>query len=352
MNEIEKAIAEEESALAKLANPDAEPEVKEPDATPVDDEADDGDNEGGDGGKQDKPVVDADLKDAGDKPSGDDKPEGKEEKLEPSAAAFAKMRRELREAKAKAAALESARTAPAAADVKQTVVGDKKADPADPEPNKQEQYEAWLEWRDRQLEAKAAGLEAKVAKIDGRLEQQDQERAYAGQFQAAVHEFIDIENAYRQENPEYNEAIGHGRMEYLRAAKIMHPDKTTAQIETAIDNQMIQFAAQAAVKGLNPAEELYDLCIERFGYVPKDRRIAEPEVKSDNAKAISAPVAKAKPDLAVIQANKKKSASSLNGGGSGGSQTLTPDDLANMTNAEFSNLSPAQLRELEALGAA
>jgi hypothetical protein len=98
------------------------------------------------------------------------------------------------------------------------------------------------------------------------------------------------------------------------------------------------FASQAHKAGLNPAEEIYSIAIERFGYQPKK---ADESAGVEKAKPVSS-----KPNLSVIAANKKRSATGLAGGGQG-SGGLTAADVQNMSNAEFSRLTATQLRELE-----
>ena len=332
MNELEKELAADEAALAKLAGlgPEDKPEeevivedAEEDEPVPKDE-------------PEPKPEVDADKED---------------KNLTPSVAAFAKERCEKRALAAQKAALEAQlaelRKAPAEQPKKEAVVSEVKKDEvsADPEPNKLDNYEEWLEWKDRQsaklaLEATKIARETadQVKEINDWRESQRKAAEYSNIVSAAVQEFTQIENDYRAKNPDYGNAMEYGRREYGRALKLLNPQLTEKQVEQELDKQMLMFAAEAKARGLNPAEELYDTAIERFGY--------QPNQGGSQTEVAAKPVAK-RPSLSVIQANKKRSASPLSGGGQGGSASITAADLENMTNAEFSRLSAAQLRALE-----
>lgn len=346
LSELEKSMEEDAKALAALANGGEEESAPEPEAEePAEEEAEEtGDGEGeGTAKPTDKPATDANTDD-GEEPKDD---------VKPDAAAFAKARREKRAKEAENAQLRkeleelrAAKAAPVQPTVAQPTA---KADAiVDAEPNKATDYEAWLEWKDRQIEAKNAALEADLGDIKKWRNEQETQTKEQNQFQAAVTEFLDIESKYRQENPDYGNAIGFAVNKYREAAKVMYPDKTEAQITDAIDRQMLQQAAIFAAKGLNPAEELYDLAIERFGYVPKSAVTEEETTETEAQVTQQTRPSPSKPKLAVINANKKKSASPLSGGGQTGSAQLTAEDLENMSNAQFAALTPAQLRELEA----
>lgn len=344
LSELEKSMEEDAKALAALANGGEEESAPEPEA---EDSAEGEDEDAGEGEGTAKPA---------EKPANDAKADEEEEPkddVKPDAAAFAKARREKRAKEAENAQLRkeleelrAARTAPVQSTVAQPTA---KVDAiVDAEPNKATDYEAWLEWKDRQIEAKNAALEADLGDIKKWRNEQETQTKEQNQFQAAVTEFLDIENKYRQSNPDYGNAIGFAVNKYREAAKVMYPDKTEAQIVEAIDKQMLQQAAVFASKGLNPAEELYDLAIERFGYVPKSAAAEEETTDTEAQVTQQTRPTPAKPKLAVINANKKKSASPLSGGGQAGSSQLTAEDLDNMSNAQFAALTPAQLRELEA----
>ena len=273
--------------------------------------------------------------------------EVKDEALSPSAAAFAKERREKRELAAQKAALEaklsdalrraeSASQSPVRQEEKKS---DAKPEVINEEPNKLENYEEWLEWKDQQSEKLAREALAAANEVRAWRDEQRQQSEYSTMVSSAVEEFVAIENEYRAKNQEYGDAIEYGRQRYGDALKLLNPALSSAQIEKQIDQQMLMFAAQAKGKGLNPAEELFSMAVERFGYTPSEKTPSKAEAPA--VQSVS------RPKLSVVQSNKRRSATGLSGGGQGGSASLTAVDLENMTNAEFSKLSPSQLRELE-----
>jgi hypothetical protein len=354
MNEIEKQLLEDEKELAKALEdqnkeneePSLKDKIQEVEAEPEKTEkVEPEENSGMD-----------ELKHEEDKQAEDNN-------LSPSAAAFAKERREKRELAAKLKELEEKLAKSSAQPtVIQQYVQKQANEPAqknekpieDLEPNKTTNYEEWLEWRDRQVEKAAIEAKAGVEEIGKSLkeikewrESQQEKIRRDAIVDAAVSEFVEIEDAYKKENPDYANAVDFGRKEYGKAIRMRDWDKTPAQIEAELDHMMLMFASQAKSKGLNPAEEIYDLAIERFGYTPKTKQ-QEAEAE-DNGQTEDLPPKK-KTNLSKIQENKKRSISGL-ASGSGTSGTLTAADIDNMSNAEFSRLTPSQLRELEAAAA-
>jgi hypothetical protein len=161
----------------------------------------------------------------------------------------------------------------------------------------------------------------------------------------AIEEFTGIEQSYKGQNPDYLNAISHARNKYADSIKTLYPKMTDSQINTAIDHEILKFASECSQKGLNPAEELYDMAIERFGYAkqaPKVEEPAKPEPKAEKRPDL-------KPDLRVVSNNKKRSATPLAGGGRGGSIPLTKEMADDLTLGEFSKLTPDQIAALEAM---
>lgn len=259
---------------------------------------------------------------------------------EPTNSDWARLRREQRELKAELARLKAEKTAPAPEIKKEEPKPEIKAEPVK-EPNKEENYQAWLEWKLQQQDntiQEQAKLTREYKDWRTRQEQSQQEERITN---AAVEEFTRIEDAYKKENPDYGNAIEFARQKYLDAAKIFYPEKTEKQIEEAIDKQMLTYAAQYASKGLNPAEELYDLVQEKFGYKKAEVTAAAEEEK---------PAPKQKPNLRIVNENRKRSATPLGTGGQSGSISITKEIAADMSVGEFSRLTPEDLANLEAQG--
>jgi hypothetical protein len=277
--------------------------------------------------------------DASEQDAVDEKP-----KAELTNADWARQRRELRELKAKLTKLESEKVAPVTAKEEPKKEEVKAAEPAK-EPDKNENYQAWLEWKLQQQD-NTIQEQAKLTK-----DYQDWKTAKTNEEQqsrltdAAIEEFTRIEDAYKKDNPDYGDAMDFAREKYKDAAKIFYPDKTEKQIEEAIDKQMLAYAANYAAKGLNPAEELYDLVVERFGY----KKGTVTDMEEDETKP-SARTEPKKPNLRVIEGNRKRSATPLGTGGQSGSIPITKEIAADMSLGEFSRLTQEDLINLENMG--
>lgn len=214
----------------------------------------------------------------------------KEEKLD--AAAFARMRRELREAKQKAAELERAQQ---------------------PQPQKKEAEPA-----QETAEERLAHLEGHIAKKE--------------LTQRAIQEFSSIERQYMAENPHYDAAGALVQKEMIRAEMLLNPAMTPERAAQNVMNKILSIASGAVNQGANPCEVLYDMAVERFGFKPEAKQEAKEK----------------KTDLAKIDSNKKRSATPLAAGGNSGKAAVTLESIANMSLADFNKLTPEQMRELEA----
>lgn len=259
---------------------------------------------------------------------------------------FAKQRRELRELKAKLAKLEAAQaTSPAASSV--PAVETKPASEANVEPSKEPDknvnYQEWLEWKLNQNDTTIKEQQTLIKDFKDWREDQKKNADINKLYSDATQEFLTIEKEYGKVNPDYGNAIEFARSKYVDAAKLMYPDRTESQIEEATNIQMLKFASDCAKKGLNPAEELYDLAIERFGYTKTEAQEAVEDEEPPQRKVD-------RPNLNRIASNKRRSASPLSGGGQGGSIPITKEIAADMSIGEFSKLSPDELAMLENMG--
>lgn len=231
-------------------------------------------------------------------------------------AAFARQRRELAAANKRAEELAAKSTPqPEKVETKDT----------DPEPDRAAAYEAWLEWKDRQLEKK-------VNKIESFVTEQAKREERASITSAAIDELTSINTAYAKENPDYTNAMNYGYDAYYRSIKTLNPAWSDTQIVKEIDGLILNFASETYKKGLNPAEEFYSYAIENLGYSPRK------ETKNEEKKPVS---------LKVIEGNKKRSASPLVGGQEGVTKHSL-SSLPDMSVGEFANLTSAQLDALEA----
>lgn len=259
--------------------------------------------------------------DAKEEPKEEPKPEAKEppkvEEEKPDNSAYARMRWENSQLKKQMAELQASFAA-AQKPVEK---------PVDAEPNKAEEYEKWLEWRDRQTESVATKAIEAVEEIKrtqaAERERQESERVFHG----AIAEFQGYEAQVKAKVPDYDAAAAHMRGQVERSIKIVNPHYTPQQVERATIDYLLRRAAMAATEGHNPAEALYHTAKSEFGYTP-------------------APVAKA-PPVDVIDKNRKRSATGQTGAGQSGSVVTTPKEAGSMSLAEFAKLTPHQIAELE-----
>ena len=263
-------------------------------------------------------------------------------------AGAARLRRELREAKAKLREMEEAKAVPAtdvAAQVQEKPV-------VDQEPDKATNPQAWNEWRIRSLEKT---IETKLAPIEKNYQQTEEQRTANERISGAVNEFKQIRDNYIKENPDFVPAFTHSYNKMTEAMALMNPGWSKEQVIKEADWQMLQFSANCAKKGVNPAEAIYDLCIERFGWKPgqaeakpSKRAAVEPE---DEHEEQETPVReRPKTDLRTIDRNRKRSVTPLSRGGQSGSSRLTKEAIADMPLGEMLNLEASDWDALERLG--
>jgi len=253
-----------------------------------------------------------------------EKPPVKEDEEPKKGSAYARMRRENRMLAERLAAIEADK------ERERKEEEERKKAIEDPEPNKDDNYEGWLEWRDRQLEKTVLTVSQQLEELRAWKQNQEAETEQKTIYSAAVEEFSGYERQFASKVPDYKDAAQHARAILKTSIAVLYPDATPEQLERATNAKVLEFASNAVKNGLNPAEEVYKIAKSRFGYVQRQE-----EDKQDQ---------KGKPNLKVIERNKKRSASALNAGGQGSSSGVS---LETMSFTEFNRLTPAQLEELE-----
>lgn len=196
----------------------------------------------------------------------------------------------------------------------------------DPEPVKEEEPLAWLEWDNRRVRKELEELRSStVPEIEERKAQERKARA--------ADEFTQYENRFKTRVPDYEQVGAHAMQQLRISYKNVAPHLSDGKVNEMIAEHILNIASQAARDGLDPAEEVYNTFKGQFGaprIVPKEEPVK-------------------KLDLDRLDRSRKKSATALVGGGQGGSVPLTiKSAVTDMTNGEFAQLSPSQLRELEA----
>lgn len=239
-----------------------------------------------------------------------------EEVLDPKEAAF--LRRENRRLKARA---EAAAVKPAVAEAPV------KAQPVDPMPDRSIDPDGYRDWKDRQIDAK-------LERIDKFTEDQRKQQETAETYQKAGAELNGYVETFSKEVPDAKAVLGHAGARWKQSFKDIHPRMSDVEIDAAFGKFALTQAAEALNRGEDPAESLYNMAVERYG------RPAAPE-KPRQAE-------KPKPNLARIDASRRKSATPLNGGGQGSeNMTLTKAAVAAMPLHEFAQVDEKTLRMLE-----
>lgn len=221
----------------------------------------------------------------------------------------------------------------------------------DPEPDKAKDPEAWKDWKIRDQERR-------LAAIEGKTQEDRQQNEINTQISRAKDEFRSVQADYIKRNPDYPNAFKVGYENYTRSLRIAHPEWTNQEIVNTADYRLLLYAGQMAKKGVNPAEAIYDYCIETLGYVPgsvkaQPRRAERDEDEiDDDFEEVQPRREVRKPNLRVIDRNKRRSANGIGGGGQGSSARMTKQNVADMTLGEMANLDTDVWSELEKFGGA
>lgn len=144
-------------------------------------------------------------------------------------------------------------------------------------------------------------------------------------FQAARQELRDKEIAFKASKPDYDAAIEHGIQRVIRQQQLLNPQATEAQIRQQLEVERVQFAARMAHQGRDPAEGLYTLMTEVYGYAP---------AKADKAQGMTEAQR-----FETVKANKAKAASGVASGGATGIPPVSAEAVKNMTLADFAKMS-------------
>lgn len=171
--------------------------------------------------------------------------------------------------------------------------------------------------------------QAKGPTAEERLEVIEREREQQKLEREATDEFLNYENEFKKEAPDYAQASSHMVGSMMGAVQAIYPNASEKQVALFVRQQLLHLAGQAVQRGLNPAEALYLMAHEKYGY-----KKAAP--KTDNTRE----------RLATVQKNQKRSASPLAGGGQNGSPSATLEEAADMSLADFSRLKPGEIEAM------
>jgi len=237
-----------------------------------------------------------------------------EKEPELDAAGYARLRREAAAERRKAQELEKELLELRNAQIQQPAV-EKPA--SDPKPDKATDPVGYVEWMERDLNRKLENIEQKTTRVTQVTEQENLQRA-------AIQEFTSFERKFASKTPDYNPVVEHFNRELSTSIKRLNRHFTDEQVAAETTRQALFIAGEFAAQGLDPAEEMYHLTKEQYGY-----------------KEPVAEVEELKPDLKKVGANRQRNAGT--GAARGvGEGALTGSTVMKMTNAEFSKLSPEQ----------
>lgn len=263
----------------------------------------------------------------------------------------ARERREVRELKARIKELETSKAAAPAA-------------PAAPQPEVKATPTAT--GKDQTFEEKVASLgeapdsqkdlaghlvyEAQVNRLwreeqTRRVNVQQEETRRANLWSQADREIDDIQASYNKVNPDFEPAITHAKSEYKKALKIIAPQATAADLDQAVKVKIRQLALQCNRDGTNLGEVLYDMAIEQFNYDGNDNPLPSRNQGNGQGNRPRPPA-----NLRVIANNKRRAASSLDGGGQGAKAFKSDAEYSRMSLEELMSLDEDETKYLESRG--
>lgn len=179
-------------------------------------------------------------------------------------------------------------------------------------PDPQLDPDAYRDWYANQTSKKTQDLAKK-------LEQTQQQLL----FTAAQQELRDKELAFKSSAPDYDDAIEHGIQRVIKQQKMLNPSISEEAIRAQLNIERVQFAARMQAQGKNPAQGLYELMTEVYGYQPTKAEKKASEVQKFEA----------------VKSNKARMASGAASGGATGVAPVSAESVKTMTLADFAKLS-------------
>lgn len=302
---LEEQIKKEEEELRKLETEDEGQETEEEDTSEAEEEEDTSEKEG----EVEKDTSEKEEEPEEDEVDGeDDKADDKAEDPKNANDAAAKLRIERKkrmQLEEQLAAARENREKPTVAETK-----------AKPE------------------ETRSETTEEKVARLDREDQERREREAQLKLRNDAINEFNSIEADFAKDTPDYNDASKHMIQSMIDGVKRAYPNASDNDAIAFVQNQVLQIASQAVRKGMNPAEVLYEMAFDRYGFDPTAAK--KPAQSTD----------KMKENLKNIAKNKKRSASALSGGGQSAGARATIEEANKMDLATFGNMSEAEIDEL------
>lgn len=311
---------------------------KDPDAVEddVEEKEEDNQNEDQSDNQTEEKAEEKETEDEGDKADQEDKSDKTEEKTEKTfptdRSEVIRLRQEAAEAKRRARELEQKQAQPQQAQETKAV--------ADPEPNKEENYDGWVEWNLRQLKSENEAYKK-------RIQEEDAQRAHQQQLQRAAEEIAYYEDNFRKSTPDYDDAAEFMKREIIKSIRIANPVANKQQVEQLYVRQVLNICGQFARADMDPAASMYQMALD-YGYTKAEARAAAADVTKVDKKKGEVELTRSRLDAIK---NNKTAKTGLVSGGKSGTTPLTREAALKMSNAEFSRLSAAELKQIDAMDA-
>lgn len=223
---------------------------------------------------------------------------------------------ELASANARAAALEAAR----------------KPEPAaiDQEPNRAEDPEAHLEWRNRRLEEKIAKIEALANRSSEQTEAIQRRQQMEEQEKAEDRGLLTLERQAQAQLPDFNQVRDYLLMKQVSSMKALYPYLSDEQASVAVYKHLKTETNRMLGQGYdNPLIEMYNREKSSGGYQP-------PAPKDEKEEEL-------RPDLSKVAKNRARNSgmAGVSGRGQGGELTASSVVGKGIPAGEYAKLSKA-----------
>lgn len=207
----------------------------------------------------------------------------------------------------------------------------------DPEPDPNEDILAWANWSRREN----ARLRESMFQNTARIEASDQDSRMRDDYARDAAAFVN-------DHPDFGQAYNH--LLNSRAAMLQSQGHSDQEIRQIIFNEERGLVERAFSAGKRPAQMIYEMA-RHMGWAPQPQQQPQPNGSSQpQAAPAPAPTAQKPSVTAEIQRIQQgqNAAKSLSGVG-GGSQELSIEALANMSQREFEALYASKKGDIEAL---
>lgn len=192
-------------------------------------------------------------------------------------------------------------------------------------PNKEEDYEGWLEYQNEQLRKEVDGVKDALENnpVLKQVKAQQQEEAEMRGFQM-------LENQFKQSVDDYEDVSNHMAGVIYNSIRALNPGLPQDRAVEATKRQILDMANNLLDQGYeNPVQVMYQMAKTQYGYQPKKEEKQEQK----------------KPDLDKITEAKNKSATPAMGGRNK-QAGISQEEFSKMSTAQKDKLSPDQIKEL------